>query len=423
LEKLKLDKKHFFILTSFFAFIFCIHLYLYYEDYKQIKISNYYQTSLLVIDQYHKKTKRGKVYELLKVRLKNGIKFFAITWQKGLPNLKNSIIKCKIPTKKITFFKYLKGSFLPIYDIKIVKYTKRNIYKKIDDFIVSQHKSKITKELFEALFIGKKIDKNIRKDVSLLGISHLVAISGFHLGVLSFLIIFILTPLYKIFQDKFFPYRNRMLDLMIVSVVLLFLYLYLVGFIPSLLRAYVMMVIGYIFYIRYIDIFSYETLFLTVVALLAFFPELTFSVAFWFSVCGVFYIFLFLYYFSKLKPWQIFVALNFWVYFLIQPIIHYIFPTFALSQLLSPILSMFFVLFYPMELFLHLIREGGLFDKVVLNLFNFSTQAISFKTPIWFLCLYVATTLSAIYKKIFLYLLVFEGVLFFSYLFYRYTFG
>jgi len=416
LEKLELNKKHFFILTLFFSLVFCCNIFLKYQDYKELKKSNYQNATLQVITQYNKRTKRGKYYTLLKLQFNNGIKFFGISWHRNLQNLQNEIISCKINTKKLSFYKYLKGFFTSVYHIKKVSKKSYFLKDKISNFISFQHKNNITKELFCALFLGQRISKVLRKKIQLLGVSHLVAISGFHLGVISFLIFLILTPIYKFFQDKFFPYRNRMLDLIILSSFCLFLYLYLVGFIPSLVRAFTMLIIGYIFYIRYIKILSFETLFLTIMILLAFYPFFLFSISFWFSVVGVFYIFLFLYYFKDLKPWKIFILINFWVYILMQPIVHYIFPTFALSQLLSPILSMIFVLFYPLELFLHIIKEGGLLDSMVLKLLDFHTIAVSAKTPLWFLLTYITTSLLSIYKKIFLYLLILQSLLFLTYL-------
>ena len=413
MEKLELEKKHFLTLTLFFVFIFFINLTFKYQNYKEIKSFRYYKSISKVIAWYPKRTKRGKKYAILKLKMKNGIYFFGVTYQKNLPNLQDKTITYKIFTKKLTFYRYLKGSFLPIYHIKILSDKNDSIKKKLEVFISSQHKKKMTKELFLALFLGKKVDKSLREKVAILGVSHLIAISGFHLGVLSFLIFLILTPIYKFFQDKFFPYRNRMLDLIIVLIVLLFFYLYLVGFIPSLVRAYVMMVVGYIFYIRYIKVLSFQTLFLTVLVLLAFFPELLFSIAFWFSVSGVFYIFLFLRYFEYLKAWQIFIALNFWVYLLMQPIVHFIFPVFALSQLLSPFLSLIFILFYPIELILHLLNIGYVLDNEVLKLLEFKARTIELKTPFWFLSTYITTSLLSIYKKLFLYLLLIQAGVFF----------
>jgi competence protein ComEC len=413
LEKLELDKKVFFIIALVLILLFFANLFSYYQNFKKLTSSKYYQTTLKVTAVYPKRTKTGKMYKLLRLKMKNGIYLFGITWQKNLPNLQGRSITCKISVKKLTFFKYLKGGFLPVYHIKILSNNSNDIKRRLKDFISSQHKDKVTKEIFTALFLGKNIDKNLRKQIALLGISHLIAISGFHLGVLSFLIFLVLTPIYKFFQDRFFPYRNRMFDLIIISMLLLLFYLYILGFIPSLVRAYVMMVVGYIFYIRYINILSFQTLLLTLLILLAFFPELVFSIAFWFSVCGVFYIFLFLHYFEYLKPWQIFIVLNFWVYLLMQPIVHFVFPVFALSQLLSPFLSMAFVLFYPLELILHILNLGYLLDKEVLKLLEFKAHTIELKTPLWFMGTYITTSLLSIYKKIFLYLLLLQSAIFF----------
>ena len=413
MEKLELDRKHFFILTLFLLIIFGIHLFLKYQNYKSFISLKYQPVTAEVLSIYPKTTKTKKKYSIIKLKTFNGIKFFAISWQKRVYLKQNSFIKCKVNTKKLSFYKYLKGFFATVYAIKILNNKSNSKKRKISSYITSQHKNIKMKEIFSALFLATKIDRDIRKKIQLLGISHLVAISGFHLGVLSFLIYLVLTPFYKFFQDKFFPYRNAKLDIMAVSTVLLFGYIYLVGFIPSLSRAFVMLIIGYIFYIRHIKVLSFETLFLTVLLLLAFYPSFIFSISFWFSVAGVFYIFLFLHYFREFKPWVIFILINFWVFILMQPIVHYIFPTFAFSQLLSPILSMLFIVFYPLELFLHFIKEGDLFDGIVLKLLDFHTKALSVKTPLWFLLTYIATSLLSIYKKIFLYLLILEALFFF----------
>ena len=413
MEKLELDRKHFFILSIFLILIFFFHLSLKYQKFKDFASLEYYPLKAKVINEYHKTTKKGKHYTLLKLKSSKGIKFFGIFWQKDVKNITNSIVQCIVYTKKVSFYKYLKGFFAPIYKVKIINKKSNSLKKLFSDYIALQHKNFIAKEIFLTLFLGSNIDKNIRQKIQSLGISHLIAISGFHLGVLSFLIYMILTPFYKFFQDKFFPYRNAKLDLMTVVIVLLFAYLYLVDFIPSLSRAFVMLIIGYIFYIRYINILSFETLFLTMLLLLAFYPSFIFSISFWFSVSGVFYIFLFLYYFKDLNKWLIFIVINFWVFILMQPIVHYIFPSFALSQLFSPLLSMVFVIFYPLELFLHLLKEGDLLDSIVLKLLEFHSVTISVKTPLWFLLIYTITSLLSIYKKIFLYLLILEALFFF----------
>ena len=55
-----------------------------------------------------------------------------------------------------------------------------------------------------------------------------------------------------------------------------------------------MLIIGFILHDRGFKIISMQTLFLTMAILIAFFPRLAFSIGFYLSIFGVFYIFLFL---------------------------------------------------------------------------------------------------------------------------------
>lgn len=419
MDELKLSlfsrKRESFALILFLAILFSFNIFLKYEQFQDFKSSKYFKASATVLSQYIKTTKKGKKYTVLKLKTNNSLKFYGISWQQNLKNMQNDIIKLKINTKKISFYKYLKGFFAPVYGMKIIS-PNVGLKQKISTIIQNEHKNRSIKELFSALFLGTSLQKNLRKKIQILGISHLVAISGFHLGVLSAILFFILTPFYRFFQDKFFPYRNLRLDLMIVTLFILFGYLYLVGFMPSLIRAYTMLIIVYILYIRHIEIISFQTLALTTVLLLSFFPNLLFSISFWFSISGVFYIFLFLKYFSFLKPWQIIILLNFWVYLMMQPIVHAIFGLFSLYQIYSPILSMLFILFYPLELFLHIINQGDLLDGIILKLFSIKATIVQIKTPLWFLILFIFFSLFSVYKKIFLYILVLLDILFFGYL-------
>jgi len=108
-----------------------------------------------------------------------------------------------------------------------------------------------------------------------------------------------------------------------------------------------MSMIGFFLFSRNIKIISFGTLFFTICIVLILFPHLIFSVAFWFSVSGVFYIFLFLYHFSNLSKISIFILLHFWVFVLMLPVVHFVFDVFSMYQLFSPLVSMVFILFYP----------------------------------------------------------------------------
>jgi competence protein ComEC len=174
-----------------------------------------------------------------------------------------------------------------------------------------------------------------------------------------------------------------------------------------------MMAFGFLLYVRHIKIFSFEVLAVVVLFLIAIDPSLLFSVGFWFSVSGIYYIYLFIHHFSDLNKWLILLLINIWVFVLMAPVVHFIFPNFTIYQLFSPILSLAFAIFYPVELVLHLVGYGGVFDGLLLKLFEIDPNFIEIKTPLWFLISYVVLSLLAILNKWFL-----AGVVFMSLAFY-----
>jgi len=389
------SKREFFLFLGILLLIFFINIGYKYHIYKTIKSTPTYQTTAKVINQYVK-TKDKKSYIVFKLRAKEGFVFYS-TSREDLKDLYADTLLVKFKTKNLSFLDMFKPTYIFVYDIRVVKKDrfKEELLKKID----SQHESFMTKELFKALFLAKPISKELRKKVSDLGISHLIAISGFHLGVLFFMFYFLLQKVYRILQDRFFPYRSAKFDLTVMVIFLLFGYLYLLGFVPSLVRSYVMLIVGFYLYDRFVKIVSFEVLFVTVCLIVAFIPEFIFSIGFWFSVSGVFFIYLFLHYFSHLKSWQTVLLLNIWVYLAMLPIIHYVFDKFTFLQLLSPFLSIVFIAFYPLELFLHLIGYGGLLDPLILKLFSLESSVYHIKTPFWFLMFYVILVLFLGYKK------------------------
>jgi len=404
------NKKEISFFLLFLFVLFSINLYFKYEDYKKFTSKKIYKTDAIVLNQYIK-SKNNKKYFVLKLKAKDGFLFYT-TSKEDLKDLKNRKVLVKILTKNISFLDYLKSFYAPVIDMRL--YPKEESLKnKIFDFIASSHQNQKTKELFLALFIAKPISKELRERVQFLGVSHLIAISGFHLGVLFFVVYNFLKYFYKFFQIRYFPYRNRTLDLTIVSIFFLFFYISLIDFTPSLIRAFVMLLFGFFLYSRAIKILSFSTLLYSVLMIVALFPTLIFSIGFWFSVAGVFYIYLFLKYFKDIDKKALFVALNFWVFFAMIPIVHYFFPIFSLYQLLSPILSMLFVLFYPVELFLHIIGFGDLLDGVILELFSLKGDIFLFKSSFYFLVFYILISILAIFRKVFFYALFFLILLFF----------
>ena len=379
------SKKDFGIFLGAVFLILLINIALKYHTYTKLKSQKVYQTSAVVINQYQK-TKHNKTYIVFKLRAKDGFVFYS-TSKEDLKDLYGDTISFKMMTKNITFLDFFKGFYAPIYDIWIDK--KDRFKTTLLDKITLQHQNPIMKELFSALFFAKPVSKELREKVSNLGISHLIAISGFHLGVLFFILYFLLDRVYKFFQNRYFPYRNRKFDLTVFVIVLLFGYLYLLGFVPSLVRSYVMMIVGFYLYDRYFNIISFEVLLVAVMLILSFLPEFFFSIGFWFSVSGVFFIYQFLGLFKNLKPWQVMIALNIWVFVMMIPIVHVVFSKWTFLQLVSPLLSMAFVVFYPLELFLHIFGVGDIFDGLILQLFSLESVRYHFFTPKWLLIVYI----------------------------------
>ncbi len=405
------SKKEVSIFLFLMALVFCFNIYQKYNQFLEVTSSKFYKTSATIVKQYQKISKTGRTYHVLKIKADDGYSFFTTNYG-DLRDINGREISIGLITDKIDFKSFLSGFYAPSYDIRL--HQKIDTFKdKLSSYIINQHKEAKMKELFLALFLATPISKELRDDVAYLGISHLIAISGFHLGVLFAISFFLFRHIYLYFQNRYFPYRNIKFDLTIIILIMLFSYMSLIGYVPSVVRSFVMMVVGFFLYHRSFKIISVEVLFVTVLLILALIPEFVFSIGFWFSVSGVFYIYLFLIHFSHLKNWQIFILLNFWVYITMIVVVNYTFPIFSLDQLYSTFLTMLFSIFYPLEMFLHLIGFGDLLDGMLLSLFAIKGEIYMFKTPLWFLAIYLVCSFLAIFYKNFIFVLLFLIFMFF----------
>ncbi len=403
------NKKEIVWMVFVLLFLFFISLGWQFYGYKKLASKPLHVEVAKVLNHYQKHKANGRIYDVFKLKSSDGYTFYTVSWKKRDIDV-DSKVRIEFKTEKITFLDYLKNFFaVSLYMKKIEKKTKSYI----DDaklYIKNQHKSQELKELFLALFFADSISKQTRKKIQKLGISHLVAISGFHLGLISAVLYFVLGFVYRFFQDRYFPYRNAKADLAFIVFSLLFFYMYIIDFSPSFLRSFVLALFGFFLFSRHIKIISFVTLALSISFILIMFPKLLFSISFWFSVSGVFYIFLFLKHFENLSRFWTFVLINIWVFALMMPIVHYIFKVFTPLQLYSPFLSIVFILFYPIELFLHLINHGNLFDGWLEKLLNLKTTFYEISTPFWFLLSFVALSFASIFSRwlaVFLFILSF----------------
>ena len=259
------------------------------------------------------------------------------------------------------------------------------------------------KELFQTLFLGTTISKELRDICTNYGISHVIALSGFHLAVLSFIIYWILYFPYSFFHQQYFSYRNKKYDLILISLVFLFYYLILTDIIPSLLRAFVMLVLTIYFLRSNIKIVSYINLFYTFLIVIALFPKFLFSLGFWFSIIAVFYIFLFIQYFKNLNKYFQIIFFNVWMFLVFNPIVHYYFPQTTYEQFLSIIINILFAIFYVFEIIAHIFGFAIYFDGFIKDFLSYEMNVFSVKTPFYFLLIYMICSIASVFnKKIFL---------------------
>ncbi len=407
--KLISTKKELFIFCLIFFFIFLFNVFYEYSKYLDLKEEELYVNKFQIHNIYDKKD-----FYVLKLSNNTFTFYTSILKNKNLEKL--DFINIAFLTSNITFLDFLQGFYTKTiyYDaLNTNSNFKQNLYKQINN----SHKTKYTKELFNALFLAIPISKDLRTIVSNYGISHLIAISGFHLAVIAFILYWIIYIPYSYIHKKFIPYRNIKFDIIVISIVLMFFYLILVSFVPSLLRAFLMLLIATFFLRNNIKVLSFQTLALTLVILLAFFPKLIFSISLWFSISAVFYIFLYIQYFKNLSKINSFLFFNVWIFLVFNPIVHFFFPNTSYEQLYSPIITLGFVLFYPFELLLHLIGYANFLDTYIIKFLTYNINSFSIFTPLWFFLTYIFISLYSVFNKYAFYLLNILLIVFSFYLF------
>ena len=404
-------KTPFFKSLGLILIFFIISVSIEYTKYQELIYEELYETNAEVLNIYPKKE-----YDVLKLKT-NSFEFFT-SIEKNHSIKKLDLLNIGILTSNIDFIKYLKGfyTYTIYYDILKKQDSLRDIIIKK---IRQNHTNEQINEVFEALFLAIPLSSDTRKIFTNYGISHLVALSGFHLAVLSFLIYWIFYFPYIYIHKKYFPYRNKKYDLLLLTLLILFLYLLLTNIVASLLRAFVMLILGIFLLRSNIKLFTFNNLLFTFLIIISIFPKYIFSLSLWFSMFGVFYIFLFINYFKDLKSKIVQVLLfNFWIYFAMNPVVHYFFETTTYDQLYSPFTTMFFTLFYPLELFIHLFNIAYIFDEYIVYFLSRDFNTFEVGTTIEFFIVYICLSfLSIFYKKAFTFLNIF--IIFFNlYLFF-----
>ena len=374
-------------------------LYFIYQDYSSLKnLKGYYYTGAQVLKLYDGRgNKAGS--KLLKLKSDDGLDFYLYTNSDAPKRYDWVRVKLKLK-KNSSFFDYLKGFFA--YG-DIVEHLENGFDAKayLREQIDKQHnKDNKIETFYHAIFLSDPLDRALRDKISALGVSHLVALSGFHLGILWLIVFGLLYIPYRTFQQKYFPWRNRNIDLGCITLIILLIFVLFVGAPPALTRSYVMLAIGWFILILGLELISFQFLAFAMLVILAFAPKLIASLGLLLSFTGVFYIFLVIKWLKDYPAWFItLVAIPVGIFLLMFPIGHFFFGNTTIWQLMSPPLSVLFIIFYPLVAILHFFGLGGVFDTPLQALFSLPTESIKVAMPIPLIIAYIVVSIEAIFSK------------------------
>ncbi|MGX2983947.1 ComEC/Rec2 family competence protein [Helicobacter sp. 23-1048] len=399
-----------------------------------------------VIAQYTKNSPKGTSYEVLKIQTQDGASIYT-TSKEDIKDLQHSFVRLWGKSAKCEFWQYLRSCYFFSFSISVE--SKKDYRDSLREFILSQHTDSLMGELYKTLYIADFLPKSLRDVANTLGIAHVIAISGFHLGILSLGFGILLHFLYKRVH-RFFPYRNRFYDVGAIVVALLFGYLVLLDFSASFLRAWVMAFIGFFLAFMGARILQFRFLAFIGLVCIAFFPRLLFSVGFFLSFFGVFYIYLFMHhckelgnlarrdYVAKSKDSLIcaYFFHHFWTHkfyvLVLLPVffnavifvnmlilVHFFFPYFSVYTIASIPITIGFTLFFPASIIAHCLSVGNVFDDFLVWLFSLDLQAVEVfsSAPIFFG--YLILSIFAIRFRVAYIALNGVGVLFLVWLYYN----
>ncbi len=409
------EKRSFRIFLLVCLVLVLVRLSFLYYSYQEFITKPFYYTNVTVLSAYEK-TKNAKSYTVLKLRSDEGFDFYTTSHKKE--DFSHSKLRVQIfPNSSISFGDYL-GTFYVKSKIKSKEKMTETFKDVLVQKVAAQHKSDTLASFYNAIFFATALDKELREQISMLGVSHLVALSGFHLTILWGLVYGFFLFFYKPLQQKYFPYRHALFDVGLLAMILLGLYVWFVDFPPSLLRSYAMVLFGWAALIIGIELLSFTFLGTVLALLVVLFPSLLVSLSFQLSAAGVFYIFLLLQYTKKWNVWLITLCvIPLGIFMLMLPIVHETFGVTSLYQLASPVLSLLFIIFYPMMMLFHVLGLGAFLDTPLLALFAMPQESTDSLLPLWMMLMYVGVSLMAIrYKKMF-YLTCVLACLYLFYLF------
>lgn len=136
-------------------------------------------------------------------------------------------------------------------------------------------------ELIEAMTLGRKseLSRDLRQRYSNAGVSHILALSGYHVGI-------ILMVLQTILLSKIIPYRWKWLN-NLALILILWLYAIIAGFSPSLVRATIMCTVFLLCQSMHTEIISLNSIAITAISMLIYTPMYLHDVGFQLSFVSI----------------------------------------------------------------------------------------------------------------------------------------
>ncbi|WP_022820255.1 ComEC/Rec2 family competence protein [Fusobacterium russii] len=245
-------------------------------------------------------------------------------------------------------------TFMELKEIKSEKVKNNFIQAYLSNIFerASEDFSPSLKNMNKALFLGEdSLSKKTKNKIRYLGLSHIFAMSGFHIALVFSIFYFICS---KIFEKK----------LIIEITSLFFLSIYYLGVkeSPSFTRAYIMIVIYILGRLLYEKINAVKTLVASAIISIFLKPNTIFSLSFQFSYLAMFAIVYFYPLIKKIniKKWKIldYILFTLSIQIFLIPIQIFYFNTFPFLSILINILILPFASFYITVVYIHLFLEN-----------------------------------------------------------------
>ena len=239
----------------------------------------------------------------------------------------------KIPNKNTVFYlfnyrNYLKSKKINyIFNIETIKFiSSNNILYKLKNKIINRVNN-INNGYLNTFILGvNELDEEIYSVYQNNGVSHLFAVSGMHISLLTLILIFILQKIFK----------NKILVYILISIFLIF-YMFLTNFSPSVIRSSLLFVGISFNKIFKLNLKTLDILFIILDILLIYNPYYFYNISFLFSFTISFYLIIFNNIFNKFNNYFIKIFLVSLVSFLVSlPIV---INNFFTINILSPVVN------------------------------------------------------------------------------------